>query len=223
MRIGWFRLSLLHRSEFMFCAVLFCGTGARAQQAPPAEPPQALPSTHPDQPTIRVNAKEVLVPTLVEKADGDVVYGLKPSDFTLTDNGVPQKIRVQEDLDTAPVALVVAVVLAVVALVQRDTAVSNEQLAMSRQIAADAQTYLTSDPDLSTVLAIKSIGVRDTQQGESALRSALPELQILRTWVAPGMADLDDASFSSNRSMVVTTSTNGTATIFEAATAGVAP
>ncbi len=93
----------------MFCAVLFCGTGARAQQAPPAEPPQPLPSTHPDQPTIRVNAKEVLVPTLVEKADGDVVYGLKPSDFTLTDNGVPQKIRVQEDLDTAPVALVVAV------------------------------------------------------------------------------------------------------------------
>jgi len=51
----------------------------------------------------------VLVPTLVEKRDGEVVYGLKPEDFILEDNGVPQKIRVQEDMDTAPVALVVAV------------------------------------------------------------------------------------------------------------------
>ena len=52
---------------------------------------------------------EVLVPTLVEKQDGGILYGLKPSDFVLEDNGVPQKIRVQEEMDTAPVALVVAV------------------------------------------------------------------------------------------------------------------
>jgi VWFA-related protein len=51
----------------------------------------------------------VLVPTLVEKRNGDIVYGLKPKDFILEDNGVPQKIRVQEEMDTAPVALVVAV------------------------------------------------------------------------------------------------------------------
>jgi hypothetical protein len=31
------------------------------------------------------------------------------NDFVLEDNGVPQKIRVQEEMDTAPVALVVAV------------------------------------------------------------------------------------------------------------------
>ena len=49
------------------------------------------------------------MPTLVEKRDGGVVYGLKPDDFVLEDNGVPQKIRVQEEMDTAPVALVVAV------------------------------------------------------------------------------------------------------------------
>jgi VWFA-related protein len=34
---------------------------------------------------------------------------LKPSDFVLEDNGVAQKIRVQEEMDTAPVALIVAV------------------------------------------------------------------------------------------------------------------
>ena len=39
---------------------------------------------------------------------GGIVYGLKQSDFVVEDNGVPQKIHVQEELDTAPVALVVA-------------------------------------------------------------------------------------------------------------------
>lgn len=60
-------------------------------------------------PTIRVTTQEVLVPTLVQKKDGSIVYGLKAGDFVLEDNGVPQKVRVQEEMDTAPVALVVAV------------------------------------------------------------------------------------------------------------------
>jgi VWFA-related protein len=55
-----------------------------------------------------VTTKEVLVPTLVEKHDGGVVYGLTGKDFLVSDNGVPQKVHVQEEMDTAPVALVVA-------------------------------------------------------------------------------------------------------------------
>ena len=58
---------------------------------------------------LRVTTTEVLVPTLVEKRNGGILYGLKADDFVLEDNGVPQKIRVQEEMDTAPVALVVAV------------------------------------------------------------------------------------------------------------------
>ncbi len=88
---------------------LIGAAAASAQQLPPAAPPQPLPSAHPDEPTLRVNAKEVLVPTLVEKPGGGIIYGLKPDDFVLEDNGVPQKIRVQEEMDTAPVSLVVAV------------------------------------------------------------------------------------------------------------------
>jgi VWFA-related protein len=68
-----------------------------------------MPSADKDQPTLRVTTTEVLVPTLVEKKDGGILYGLKPDDFILEDNGVAQKIRVQEEMDTAPVALVVAV------------------------------------------------------------------------------------------------------------------
>jgi VWFA-related protein len=68
-----------------------------------------MPGTSQGAPTIRVTTNEVLVPTLVEKRDGEVVYGLTQKDFVLEDNGVPQKIRVQEEMDTAPVSLVVAV------------------------------------------------------------------------------------------------------------------
>jgi VWFA-related protein len=106
MRFGFIRLY-----NFAFMAWLVTAAVAAAQQMPPAEPPLPLPKAHTDTTTLRVRATEVLVPTLVEKPGGDVVYGLKPQDFVLEDNGVPQKIRVQEEMDTAPVALVVAVEL----------------------------------------------------------------------------------------------------------------
>ena len=82
---------------------------AVAQQLPPAEPPQPMPVAPGDSANIRVSTTEVLVPTLVEKRGGGILYGLKADDFVLEDNGAPQKIRVQEEMDTAPVALVVAV------------------------------------------------------------------------------------------------------------------
>jgi VWFA-related protein len=104
MRSSSFRLFLP-----AFLAFLLGSSTLRAQQLPPVEPPQPLPSANNGTPTLRVTANEVLVPTLVEKAGGGIVYGLKPEDFVLEDNGVPQKIRVQEEMDSAPVALVVAV------------------------------------------------------------------------------------------------------------------
>jgi VWFA-related protein len=82
------------------------------QSVPPPEPAKPYPSSEQvqaDGTVIRTTTNEVLVPTLVEKDHGQVVYGLKATDFELLDNGVPQKLRVQEEMDTAPVALVVAV------------------------------------------------------------------------------------------------------------------
>jgi VWFA-related protein len=89
--------------------MLFVTIAATAQQIPPAEPPLPMPGAQSDNPTLHVTTREVLVPTLVEKRGGGIVYGLKPDDFILEDNGVRQKIRVQEEMDTAPVALIVAV------------------------------------------------------------------------------------------------------------------
>ena len=90
-------------------SLLVVAGSAAAQQMPPAEPPQPMPGSHPDTPTLRITTQEVLVPTLVEKRGGGIVYGLKGDDFLLEDNGVPQKVHVQEEMDTAPVSLVVAV------------------------------------------------------------------------------------------------------------------
>jgi VWFA-related protein len=104
MNIGLYRFALL-------TTLLVANTAAGAQQLPPIEPPKPVPVASSDETTLHVTTTEVLVPTLVEKRGGDVVYGLKPDDFVLEDNGVPQKIRVQEEMDTAPVALVVAVEL----------------------------------------------------------------------------------------------------------------
>ena len=91
-------------------AELVLVTGLAAQQLPPPEAPLPMPSAQSES-TLRVTTTEVLVPTLVEKRNGEILYGLKHKDFVLEDNGVPQTIRVQEEMDTAPVALVVAVEL----------------------------------------------------------------------------------------------------------------
>jgi VWFA-related protein len=95
--------------RILWMIVLISTQVAAAQQMPPAEPPQPMPGSHADTPTLRITTQEVLVPTLVEKRGGGIVYGLKGDDFVLEDNGVPQKVHVQEEMDTAPVSLVVAV------------------------------------------------------------------------------------------------------------------
>jgi len=105
-------------SSYFLCLFAFAAALAIApaqqpkpspQQIPPPEPPLQMPGSQNSQPTLRVTTREVLVPTLVEKHGGGVVYGLKAEDFVVEDNGVQQKVHVQEEMDTAPVALVVAV------------------------------------------------------------------------------------------------------------------
>ncbi len=97
--------------RFLVLAALLLGSAAAAlaQKLPPVEPPEPMPVPAGESANLRVTTTEVLVPTLVEKRGVGIIYGLKAGDFALEDNGVPQKIRVQEEMDTAPVALVVAV------------------------------------------------------------------------------------------------------------------
>jgi VWFA-related protein len=102
------RFAVSRLAAFAKISFLVAASASWCQQLPPVEPPKPMPEPQ-STATLRVTTTEVLVPTLVEKKGGGIVYGLKPTDFVLEDNGVPQKIRVQEEMDTAPVALVVAV------------------------------------------------------------------------------------------------------------------
>jgi VWFA-related protein len=70
----------------------------QASEKPPQQTSQALTS----QSTL------VLVPVLVRQHDSsEAVFSLGSQDFTVTDDGVPQKIRLQEDPDLQPLALVI--------------------------------------------------------------------------------------------------------------------
>ena len=85
--------------------VLLTGTLAHGQAAPagagsPDDPPAA---------SITVRSNLVVVPALVRTKSGQLVYTLKAEDFLLTDNGVEQKLHLEEDTGDQPLALVLCV------------------------------------------------------------------------------------------------------------------
>jgi VWFA-related protein len=69
-----------------------------------AQTPQQNPIT-----TLKTGTALVLVPALVTTKDGKPVFTLTADDFKLTDDGVPQTLRLEEDADQRPLALVVLV------------------------------------------------------------------------------------------------------------------
>jgi VWFA-related protein len=81
---------------------------ARAQNAAVPPPPPTQPSADPQTPTFTTQSTLVLVPTLVTTKKGEPVFTLSAKDFTVADDGVPQKITV-EDNGGQPLALVVVV------------------------------------------------------------------------------------------------------------------
>ncbi|MGH9597386.1 MAG: VWA domain-containing protein, partial [Edaphobacter sp.] len=68
------------------------------------------PSTQGDQSyTLKTQSNIVLVPTTVQTRHGDVIYTLKQDQFVVEDNGVPQKVHLDEDTDSLGLSLVVVV------------------------------------------------------------------------------------------------------------------
>ena len=86
---------------FALICVAFAGRlGRRSQKGPPFGRISQVP-------TITSRSSLVLVPALVRDKKGAMVFTLKADDFVLTDDGVPQKLRLEEDTDSQPLALVV--------------------------------------------------------------------------------------------------------------------
>ena len=69
----------------------------------PAPPPDQTPFT------LRSTTNLVLVPVQVQTHKGDLLYTLRPDQFVVTDNNVPQAIRIDEDPDSQGLSLVVVV------------------------------------------------------------------------------------------------------------------
>ena len=76
-------------------------------------------------------------------------------------------------LTSVSIGLVIAIVLAIVALLQRNQAVLQASIARSRQLATNAQQQLPNDPDLAVLLALESAAVRPTELTEQVLREVV--------------------------------------------------
>jgi VWFA-related protein len=82
--------------------VLLSGVAASAQTSAPSSPGSPVTA-------LSVRSNLVLVPALVKTKGGELVFALTADDFILTDNGVPQPLRLEPDTDAQPVALVIIV------------------------------------------------------------------------------------------------------------------
>jgi VWFA-related protein len=105
-------------------SVGFCGglavAAAALGQAPADEAPPADSGTTQH---LQVQSQLVLVPTTVTVGKGDkaeALYQLRPDQFVVEDNGVPQKIRIDESEDARPLSLVIAVQCSRSAIAQFD-------------------------------------------------------------------------------------------------------
>lgn len=102
------------RSNVALVIVLLLGLSwaptVRAQSTQTSEPSSDNSKTPPAQvPSLTVRSNLVLVPVLVKTKAGENVFSLTADDFILTDNNVPQSLRLETDMDLQPLAVVVIV------------------------------------------------------------------------------------------------------------------
>ena len=111
--------------------------------------------------------------------------------------------------------LIVAIVAWVTAQNAQQAASSASAEATSRGIAASAEAVLSQDPELATVLALRALHVDDTYQAETALRDALPQLQLKATLAPP--PPQRSAVFSADGTRILTATADGTIRIWDSA------
>jgi WD40 repeat protein len=102
------------------------------------------------------------------------------------------------------VALLVAVVLAIVALVQRGQAVSNERTAKSRALAALSRFELATNPQISLGLAVSAYGIKHSDQAAASLRGAAFQDELRATLIPSGHAPSNGGALSPDGTHVAT-------------------
>lgn len=61
----------------------------------------------PEGQALAIHSNLVIVPTLVKTKKGEVVFALRAEDFSVTDDGVPQRVQLDDDANAQPLALVI--------------------------------------------------------------------------------------------------------------------
>ncbi len=89
----------------LLTVLLLLTSSCLAQTPPPAQSPSDSSQNY----TLKTQSNVVLVPTTVQTKHGEMIYALKPEQFVVEDNGVPQTIHLDEDTDALGLSLVVAV------------------------------------------------------------------------------------------------------------------
>jgi VWFA-related protein len=84
----------------LFAQAVPPGSNGSPQSAPPETQQASLLSTR---------STLVLAPALVRNKAGDLVYTLSANDFVLTDDGIPQRLTLEQDTGGGPLALVVVI------------------------------------------------------------------------------------------------------------------
>jgi WD40 repeat protein len=115
------------------------------------------------------------------------------------------------------VGLVVALVLAGLALVQRDQARHEAGVAQSRALAAEATADLSTNPQQSLSLALRSTKVNASGPSEQALRLALAQAR-LRMVINPGTGSTTTAAWNPVRKQIAVTGPHATVELWNAQT-----
>lgn len=95
----------MNRLKFTFAVALFLWGSLKAANAQSSGQPPSSSQI----PTLTTRSNLVLVPVLVKSKAAKVVFSLTAEDFILTDNGVPQAVRIEEGALGLPLALAVIV------------------------------------------------------------------------------------------------------------------
>jgi VWFA-related protein len=86
---------------------LGCLHGALAQSVAQTAAQESPTDAVSQAPTLSARSTLVLVPALVRNKAGQLVFTLKAGDFALTDDGIPQKLTLEQDTGAEPLALAV--------------------------------------------------------------------------------------------------------------------
>jgi WD40 repeat protein len=154
-----------------------------------------------DLPRVKAHTRLLVRAGEWEQKSKDGSFLLRGSDLTdaeglLAASGQPELTDLQRDyivasrraatrrqrslLSGVSVALIVAVALAIVALIQRQAAVNNQHAAQSRALTTEATAQLGVNPELSVLLALEALKQKQTPGAVLALRQAVGADQLRR-------------------------------------------